>query len=800
MLDPLNQRHIALMDRLKRSRKAAFIILMLERLSAALWRSLTWIGFFVGLWLLCIPQFFGQNGPCIAWLAFTGGLAWLLWRDTRGLKPPDIHEIDRRLEKASALPHRPLAILDDTLSNPRQALTRTLWSSGKEHALAAIGRIRLPFPEPLLAARDPAAFRIFVILLVMTGLGIAGPQASLRVKQGLFPFHGGKEAVAAQQDVSIWITPPDYTGLKTIVIPGGHLKKAIDVPAGSTLKARVAKGWTTPKLVMGKNSIPFTALDDGNWNIETSMTRGSRLIIRQGLSKKADISYNYKDDLKPVITLKNPPKVLAKGQWQFDATVQDDYGITNLTLHMSLDPSITDKPLGKPVTDTRPTLTPGGMPVEIQPVYDMTWHSWAGLPVIVTLEATDHLGQSATTPPLKITLPARSFRHPVAVAINGLRKRLIWTPDASAANVAYELEKIMASPDAYNGDIPVFLSLRSAASRMIYDPGIPSAEAVVAQLWDTAVKVEDGNLPLAARDFQEAKQELEKLLSDPKATPEQIAQAMEKLRTALGQYLQETFRELQKKMAENGIKPLTENQIENIISPEDLQAFLDQLQAQALTGDKQSARDMLSQLGHLADSLDPSMNAEVPKDLEFMSEAMKEMQDIADAQKELMERTGKDPKDSKNQHDQQQALSDRMEKLMLKADEALGKIPENMQKAYKEMRDAADKLNQSKPSEAIPHQQTALDQLKEGQGQMAQQMQQRVKQLMAMAMNGGGLDPLGHRNSKTPSALSGSNIKIPDQAERKKVQDIMRLLRKKSGDFSRPDYELEYYRRLMQQF
>ncbi len=805
MIDPLNQNHVTMMDRLKRSRRAAFAVIMLERLSTALWRIFTWAGLFAGLWLLQIPNIFEQSGTVTAWFVFLGGIAWLCWRDIPSLRRPTTEEIDRRLEQAGSIAHRPLAMLDDKLSNPRQATTRILWSTNKEQALAAIRALRLPRPSPLLASRDPAALRIFVAIVVIVGVIVAGPQASMRLKQGLFPFHFGALDEAARQDVSIWITPPDYTGLKTIILGGGRVKDPVPVPAGSTIKVRVSKGWSTPKLTMGKQSLPFKQLEDGKWSLEAPVAQGTHLIIRQGLSKKADIAYDYKLDTPPIITVKGEPKTLQRGQWQFETTVKDDYGVTNLTLHMTLDPSVTDKPLGKPVKDTKPVLTPGNLEVKLNPVYDMTWHSWAGLPVIVTLEATDHLGQSSTTAPMKLKLPERMFQHPVAAALNGMRKRLAWTPEASASNIAFELEKIMSAPGAYRGDIVVFLSLRSAASRLFYDPTVPSAEAVIAQLWDTAVKVEDGNLPLAARDFQQAKEDLEKLLSDPKATPEQIAQAMEKLRTALGKYLQETMTEIQKRMAANGLKPLDNNQINNLLSPEDLQAFLDQLQSQALTGDKNAARDMLSQLGDLTNSLDPSMSTEVPKDLKFMADAMKEMQDILEKQEDLKKQTqgNEDNKEkSEQQQKEQQALIDRLESMMLKADEALGKIPENMQKADEEMRGAAEKLGQNKPGDAARKQQAAIDKLKEGKSDMAEQAKQRIKQMMAMAMGGAGLDPLGHRNgmNKGPGMFPNSNIKIPDQAERKRVQEIMKTLRQKSGDLSRPDYELDYYRRLMRQF
>ena len=89
----------------------------------------------------------------------------------------------------------------------------------------------------------------------------------------------------------------------------------------------------------------------------------------------------------------------------------------------------------------------------------------------------------------------------------------------------------------------------------------------------------------------------------------------------MNQYLQEAFMEMQKRMAESGAKPLTPDQFQNIVKPEDLQAFMDQMQAQALTGDKNAARQMLSQLQNMTDMMDPANAGEMPKDMQFMNNA-----------------------------------------------------------------------------------------------------------------------------------------------------------------------------------
>jgi uncharacterized protein (TIGR02302 family) len=786
--------------RLRLARRAAFAVIVVENLTAVAWRLLSWIGLFGGLWLLQMPAFFGTAGPGLALLLFIGGLIWLGLRDLGAFRWPEPFAVDRRLEEASALRHRPLATLHDRLANVRRLETFLLWRNAKEKAGETIPHLRPPRPRPVTASRDPLALRLIAILLLLIGFIIAGPQSSERLRDGLFPYYAA-HAVKAAHEISLWITPPAYTGLPPVVLNGGYAGKTIAIPAGSIVKAHVTGGWGEPKLVMGGQRLSFKKLDRETWAVESTIKPGHTLQIRQGLFARVTVPYAYIADKPPMLTVKGPPKILPKGQWQFDLSVQDDYGVTGLILHMKLDPSIHQAPLGGPVDDERPVMTPANKPAELRPVYDMTWHTWAGLPVIVTIEARDHLGQAAISAPMHLKLPERPFNHPVAQALIGMRKRLAWTPVSAAPNVAAQLEQLLTQPGAYNGDITVFLSLRSASSHLFYDPTPAAAVTVIPQLWDTALRIEEGDLPLAAQNFRQAQDNLQKLLNDPNATPDQIAAAMEKLRTTMGQYLSEIFRRIARAMAASGMPPLTQDQVNRILRPDDIQAFLDQLQAQALTGDKNAARDMLSQLGKMTDQLDPSMAQAPPKDMQFMAQAIHDLQDMIEGQKKLLAQTQADRNAGAAEQAAQDALLAKLEQLMAKAASALGQIPQPLQDAGKAMHASADALGHSQGAQSIPFQQQALDQLQKGQGQMAQQLRERMKQMMMMALGSGQLDPLGHPTGKgdKPGLLPESTMKIPD-AQRKQVQDIMRTLRERSGQMNRPDYELDYYRRLMRQF
>ena len=60
-----------------------------------------------------------------------------------------------------------------------------------------------------------------------------------------------------------------------------------------------------------------------------------------------------------------------------------------------------------------------------------------------------------------------------------------------------------------------------------------------------------------------------------------------------------------------------------------------------------------------------------------------------------------------------------------------------------------------------------------------------------------GRDPSGGQGSQ---ATEGRGVDIPEQSEILRSREILNELRKRSGDRSRPQFELDYIERLMRQF
>ncbi|MCM2344836.1 MAG: DUF4175 domain-containing protein [Alphaproteobacteria bacterium] len=853
--EPKDYQNQPLYDRLARKRFQTGVVLSLENALTCFWRMALWILLFAGLWLLQIPSIAGKTGTVLCLIVFIAGLLFLFWRDGRRFRWPTPRHIDQRLEASSALIHRPLTALEDKLANPQEQTSRTLWARSKSRALVAVYKLKTPLPRPIFVSQDPFALRVLTILIVIIGVIVAGPAWKERIHIGLNPLYGN-EAKKPDSNISIWITPPSYTGKAQTILQGrGKHKDVIEIPEESQIKIQVTRGLGQPYLVANDQKIPLKRADEKNWTLEASVMPGSALEIKQMGLRRASVPYRLIADAPPEISLVEAPQTIDKGQTQIILKVKDDYSVNDLIMHMRLDEGFKEEPLGTDFTDTRAIVSPPATEVELKPVYDLAWHPWAGLPVVIDIQALDHKKQVASLPPLHMTLPERTFQHPVARKLITMRKRLIRTPEAASANIAQELFDIMVQPGSYNGHPVVFLSLKTMSARLVYDPSIENIRGIIAQLWDTALQIEEGNMAMAARDLREAQRNLEATLNDPHATPEEVSQALDQFKEALANYFQEMMAEMQKQMANGEMMTLPPEMFASVMNPDDLQDFLDELTAQAMAGDKDSAREMLSKLQQMMDSLQtPSGQMEMPKDMQFMMKGISELQKLIEKQEQLLDQTrmlaepfdrmqrpqtfgdqlpldadilkqlwGDDfipppattppmedsqptpTVDSSQSKEEQDALRYILGKLMQDADSELGEIPENMGRAELEMREAAKHLGGNRPDLSIPHQEGAINELKQSMDKMGQKLSQQLKQMMAFSMGGGmgKTDPLGRPLSDDENGNSlfpSSKVKIPEAAERKKVRDILDSLRRRSGELQRPDYELDYYRRLMQQF
>lgn len=865
MLDPLDYENRPFYERLMRRKRSAYRAILIESVTSHIWRAVFWCLLFAGLWMLEAPQFFGMSGAVFFALLFFAGILFFIKADLLAFAWPDETQIDKRLEESSNLKAGELATLDDKLANPEKHATRNLWQEAQKKALALLPSLRAPYPRALLAREDPYGLRLLALLIFTCGLLVSGPEWQNRIYSGLVPVtptfilsQGGKSA-------DLWVKPPDYTGLSPMHLSGSaHDGAILAIPEGSTVKIRVASllgPYAPPVLLAGKHKIPLTYYEDGMYGAELPVPADAvRLKIRQLLLTRAAWDYKYVIDTPPEIHQTDPEKpfeVFPNGPLRFPLTVQDDYGVTSLDLSVNLDDMVIDKPLGDPYTETRLVMSPAATPFEIQPIYNLTWHTWAGLPVTATFSVTDHKGQKATLGPIKLTLPERAFRHPLAQTLIAMRKSLAWGDRQNFFEVARNIEALLNTPGLFQDDIVIFLALRAASSRLYYadqspfDNPVDTAKAVIALLWDTALAVEDGDLSLAMRNLRDAQKALENALRNPDASDEEIARLMQNLREQMGEYLTELQRDMQKRMAQGGDVPdIPQAMLEQMMNSNEFARMLQKLESDLMAGDKDSAREMLSQLQRMMDALDPSLAGDLPQDMQMMMQGVNELQELIQRQEELLGQTREQaddmdagafadslplddailknldlgdfppppqdtPKDSSGFPGQnsdpaktqagkaeQEALRYVLGQLMLDSSEQLDEIPESMGLAEQEMRGSEDALGAGDPVGSIPHQEKALEYLKESQNELNQMLKGRMQQMIVMGFGGVKFDPLGrpYASDGAGDGTGREKVEIPDEAQRKHIEEILRILRERSGDLERPYEAREYFRRLLRQF
>ncbi|TXN21489.1 TIGR02302 family protein, partial [Methylobacterium sp. WL9] len=159
---------------------------------------------------------------------------------------------------------------------------------------------------------------------------------------------------------------------------------------------------------------------------------------------------------------------------------------------------------------------------------------------------------------------------------------------------------------------------------------------------------------------------------------------------------------------------------------------------------------------------------------------------------------------------QQQALRKRLEELQNRMKEQGLQGEQGLSDAEEAMKEAEDALGRGQGDQAVDAQGRALDGLKKGSEGMQQQMQQQAEaegqgQGQQDGENPGQQgqagsaddDPLG-RPTKGRD-LSNGNVRVPtaDESAVQRTRRIMEELRRKLGDPTRPQEELDYFERLL---
>ena len=481
--------------------------------------------------------------------------------------------------------------------------------------------------------------------------------------------------------------------------------------------------------------------------------------------------------------------------------------------------------------------------------HELGSHPWAGLPVRMTLVAKDHGGNVGKSETKEIVLPERLFLNPFAKAVLEQRRRLVF--DARyRPKVIKALKALTIAPERHIRDKAVYLGLRSVYYRLNQGMTRRNVSSAIEQLWHIALRIENGGgLSAAEQRLRELQEQLAKAL-ERGASNEEISKLMQQLRQALNEFLRELSKQAQNMPPQQ--RPNNPNQF---MRPQDLQQMLNQLEQMAKQGSRQMAQEMLSQLRDLIDRLQSGRMVRRPGQQNGRGQQMMQMMnrfgDLIGKQQRLMDdthgarrgegRRGQQGQQGQGQQQGQQQqgqsgrggrqgqgqqgqsrqgqgrqgqgqgryspdalgnrqgqLSNRLSELQQGLQRFGMRGPSQLDGARRSMENARRALERGDLGEATREQSRALEQLRQGAQQMAEQMMRQMPSRFGRA-NDAPLDPLG-RPQRTDGPDLGTSVKLPDEIDAQRVREILNELRRRLGERFRPEMELEYLERLLRRF
>jgi uncharacterized protein (TIGR02302 family) len=455
-------------------RKETLVPLPSGRLALA-WGALAWERLWPALWpLIGVAAVFSSLAfldflPDLPiWMhvgvlvAFVLALAWALWRGFSDIAAPDRLAARRRLERDNNLDHRPLAALEDQIASGKaDPFAEALWQEHRRRLMARLKRLKVALPSPGSARRDPLAFRLPLLLLLIGALAAGWGDLLPRLERAAVPSASNR-GPAEIQAMEFWITPPEYTGIAPIFVRAGDAKpepgkadakttaaakntgvapaaqkdakldepQKISVPKGSKLLIQLHGRLGAPRLKLGEIETPFAVVDETTHRLETVLEQGGRLSVEGSRRNFGAWVLDVVADKPPTVAFGQPPQRTSRGALRLEYDAKDDYGVAGVKAVIRL--------LGEDEA-----LRAGEDPIELEmPLpglrlkeakaagfHDLTAHIWAGLKVEIRFIVTDEPGQTGESPPVQTVLPERAFNHPVARAIIEQRRMLSLAPE-----------------------------------------------------------------------------------------------------------------------------------------------------------------------------------------------------------------------------------------------------------------------------------------------------------------------------------------------------------------------------------
>jgi len=347
---------------------------------------------------------------------------------------------------------------------------------------------------------------------------------------------------------------------------------------------------------------------------------------------------------------------------------------------------------------------------------------------------------------------------------------------------------------------------------------------VLDSLWNVAVMIEDGELSDAQRALKAAQEALRQALQNG-ASDQEIARLTQELREAMNRYM----RELAQQAMRNPQSAQKMDPNAQMLSQQDLDRMLNQIEELAKSGARDQAEQLLSEMQRMMENLQAGTPQMMPQSgMGEMEQILDELGKMIQRQQELMNEThrldkngqqgrrqpGRQGDDQDGMGQSPQELADQLRRLQ----EGQGQLGQRLQELLDQLADqglqpndqlgeageamgrAENQLGQARPGDALGEQGEALDRLRQGAQSLANQMAGNGNQpggnQPGQTAQGQERDPLGRFRRNEGSDMT-SRVQIPDEIDVQRARRILEELRNRLSDPRRPSIELDYLERLL---
>ena len=775
----------------------SYLTLLWERAWNRFWRAVSVVLFFAALALFNLPLFQDNTWHLLTLAVFAVVLAVaLLWPTPHRFSSPTRDDVERHIEQASGLEHRPLQTLRDDAADG----SRDLWHQHKQNAALALQKLKIYKPHTDTARRDRWGLRYIALAFLVIGLAVAQRDAGARLSQALTPDYS---ALVSKQTIALdlWITPPEYTHEATIFLATSKQGLVthdgpIEVPAGSLVKLRLSGTRFAPSVSYAGKTYDVTEAAPHNYTLEMPLEESGTFKVGSWINRLGQWPLTVLPDTPPQVSI-SKIEGTSHGTVKITYKANDDHGVTKLTGIVAVD--------GKSaIFDMPPTTSPD----DTTYTADLAANPAAGQHASMWLEAADAVGHKTDSAPVSFVLPERHFTDPLAQRIIAERKILLaanMSPDRHS--VAEHLAEVANNTGLYKGNMIIFMALNSAIRRLLVDKTDAATGSVAALLWDVAVRLEDSGLSLAQRNLSDSLQKLSQMLGDKSMSREQLQEQLDEVKKKMQEYVQALALQLQQKLLQGQKNPtLSPELARQFMKNMDLSKMLDQMRALNQANSREDLQKLAASLKDSLDNLDMDKFKQMQEKQMQMMQGLQNVEDIIHRQQALFDKTNKtvDAEEISSLAPEQDAIRAELATDLQKIASLGLQTPDNFAKADQAMQASSGWLGKGSAKSSLPEQKTALDELQKGldstMKKLAESMSQSLLSLGSMGEGddgfGEGYDPLGRPNGKA----AGEDIKLPSEDEHRRVQEIIDELRHRSNETTRPKVERDYIDRLLDQF